>query len=64
MTFSLKDKGIFQNGESQPLLRDQQASDEVLRYVVDALNEKWQRSPQQLATHPAPTGHGKPLGRG
>ena len=62
--FFLKDKGIFKKGESLPLLRDQQASEEVLQYIVDALNEKWVRNPKDLQPHPEPTGHGKPLGRG
>jgi hypothetical protein len=33
-----------------------------LQYIVDAMNEKWVRDPQELQTHPEPTGNGKPLG--
>jgi hypothetical protein len=32
-----KEKSIFMTGNSLPLLRDQQASEEVLRYIVDAM---------------------------
>lgn len=62
--FFAKDKSIFMVGESMPLLRDQQAAEEVLNYIVDALNEKWLLDPQDLKPHPQPTGHGRPLGRG
>jgi hypothetical protein len=68
MKFILKDKAILeQNSGCPPLIRDQQASHEVLQYIVDALNEKWERDPHrrgQLPTHPEPTGHCEPLGRG
>ena len=58
-----KEKSIFMNGNPLPLLRDSQASQEVLRYIVDAMNEKWEREERlpQLQTHPEPTGDGKPL---
>jgi len=63
--FYVKDKSIFKAGESLPLLRDQQASDKVLQYVVDALNQAWKHSPEEdLQPHPEPMGGGKPLARG
>jgi len=64
--FFKKDYGIFKEDEADvPLIRDQQASEVVLQYIVDALNEKWERENGQprpkLQTHPKPTGHGRPL---
>lgn len=57
-----KEKSIFMTGKSLPLIRDQQASEEVLQYIVDAMNEKWERDPHELQTHPEPQGGGTPLG--
>lgn len=59
-----KEKSIYMIGNALLVIRDQQASEEVLQYIVEAMNEKWERDPQELQTHPEPTGNGKPLGGG
>ena len=72
MKFFLKDHAIFMtdghaglDGHPLPVIRDQQAPNEVLKFVLAAMNEKVERDPQKLDTYPepAPTG-GRPLGRG